>query len=145
MLTRITNTYWAPLNICQQEKIPWFLPIYLHLHTSLNYWRNCNPTHLHQVHCWKTANPALPHGGDFSNSGQSHIITFHRLRLVFLIWQEYPPDDSHGNYMDAATISTLLLTARIYQLLMVLLTFIYHVLRPHNFFSFQLRHFSFSG
>jgi GPI-anchor transamidase subunit T len=112
-VTRITNTHWAPLNIVQQETIPWFVPIYLHTlrltvgdiviqPIDIKYIpgkQRTRPYHL-EVAFQIPARATLELSIDFD--------------YVFLKWQEYPPDASHGHYIGAATISTLLPTARNY-------------------------------
>lgn len=116
ILTKITNTHWASLNVVLQENLPWFVPIYLHSLTITVNGANkkkieanaikYNPGRLRERPSQLEIAFQIP-----SRSTVDVAIDFD---YVFLKWLEYPPDANHGHYIGSAILVAQLPVARNY-------------------------------
>ncbi|KAL1399820.1 hypothetical protein pipiens_007928 [Culex pipiens pipiens] len=113
IVTRITNTHWTDLNLIIFENIPWFVPIYLHTLKITQGPIQLTPRTVKYIPGRQRERPShleialtIPKRSTLELS-----IDFD---YIFLKWQEYPPDASHGHYLQPSIISVLLPTARNY-------------------------------
>lgn len=114
ILTKITNTHWASLNVILQENLPWFVPVYLHTLTITINGANkkkiktnaikYNPGRLRERPSQLEIAFQIP-----SRSTVNVAIDFD---YVFLKWLEYPPDANHGHYIGSAILMAQLPVAR---------------------------------
>ncbi|XP_053681658.1 GPI transamidase component PIG-T [Sabethes cyaneus] len=113
IVTRITNTHWTELNLLIFENIPWFVPIYLH---TLKIKRNDEriiPKVVKYVPGRQRERPTQLELA-VTIPARCTIELSIDFDYIFLKWQEYPPDASHGHYMQPSIISVLLPIGRNY-------------------------------
>ncbi|CAK1544614.1 unnamed protein product [Leptosia nina] len=113
IVTEITNSYWAPIDIILLENAPWWLPIQLstlringEAKSKLVMKQYYSPGRSRQKPYHLELLMKLP-----PKSTTTVSIDF---EFVFLKWQEYPPDANHGFYIGSALISAKLPTAKNY-------------------------------
>ncbi|KAK6623722.1 hypothetical protein RUM43_009574 [Polyplax serrata] len=113
IITKIFNKHWMPLNVIVLENIPWYVPVYLHTLKVVSNGMEINPAVIKYVPGRPRLNPThlelilqLPPRSDTDIS-----IEFD---YVFLKWQEYPPDASHGFYIGSSVITSWLPMAKNY-------------------------------
>ncbi|XP_058444282.1 GPI transamidase component PIG-T [Malaya genurostris] len=140
IVTRITNNHWTTLNLLIFENIPWFVPIYLHtlkiqagdqkiIPKLIKYIPGRlreRPSHL-ELAITIPARSTIEMSIDFD--------------YIFLKWQEYPPDASHGHYLQPSIISVLLPVGRNYTSLpheAALIRDAFNATQPNGYFL-QLR------
>lgn len=113
IVTKVTNTHWAGLNVIFQENIPWFVPIYLHSlkishgastiqATLINYVPGIRRERAYELEI------------AFAIPPKSTVEISIDFDYIFLKWLEYPPDANHGHYLGSAVLSAQLPVARNY-------------------------------
>lgn len=140
IVTRITNTHWAPLNMILHENIPWFVPIYLHSLLIVPIVGGAaatpiEPAHIHYVP-GKRRERAYQLEVAFQVPARTTVQVSIEFDYIFLKWLEYPPDANHGHYIGSAVISAQLPVARNYTAVPVdgfLLSDAWNASRPQYF------------
>lgn len=113
IVTRLTNTHWASLNVVLLENIPWFVPIYLHtLKLDIN-GEQLKPTKVIYIPGEQRVKPYHLEIV-FKIPARSVVEVSIDFDYIFLKWQEYPPDANHGHYVGSAIISAIIPVARNY-------------------------------
>jgi phosphatidylinositol glycan class T len=107
IVSQITNSHYANLNIVILENIPWFVPIYLHTLKVRAGKREIKPSSIKYIPGEQRKRPyhleiAL------TVPAKTTIEISIDFDYIFLRWQEYPPDANHGQYIPSAVISTTL-------------------------------------
>lgn len=113
IVTKVTNTHWAGLNVIFQENIPWFVPIYLHSLKISHGASTIQPTVISYVPGIRRER-AYELEIAFSIPAKSTVEISIDFDYIFLKWLEYPPDANHGHYLGAAVLSAQLPVARNY-------------------------------
>ncbi|XP_001655297.2 LOW QUALITY PROTEIN: GPI transamidase component PIG-T [Aedes aegypti] len=113
IVTRITNTHWADLNLIIFENIPWFVPIYLYTLRITRGDQRIEPRTVKYIPGRQRERPSHLEIA-LTIPTRSTIELSIDFDYIFLKWQEYPPDASHGHYLQPSIISVLLPVARNY-------------------------------
>uniref|UniRef100_A0A1Q3FBX1 Putative gpi transamidase complex n=1 Tax=Culex tarsalis TaxID=7177 RepID=A0A1Q3FBX1_CULTA len=113
IVTRITNTHWTDLNLIIFENIPWFVPIYLHTLKITQGPHQLTPRTVKYIPGRQRERPSQLEIA-LTIPKRSTLELSIDFDYIFLKWQEYPPDASHGHYLQPSIISVLLPTARNY-------------------------------
>ncbi|XP_031628950.1 GPI transamidase component PIG-T [Contarinia nasturtii] len=115
ILTKITNTHWAALNVVLQENLPWFVPVYLHTLTitvnGVN--KKIKPNAIKYKPGRLRERPSQLEIA-FKIPNRCTVDVAIDFDYVFLKWLEYPPDANHGHYIGSAILVTQLPVARNY-------------------------------
>lgn len=111
IITKIYNSHWGPISLVILEKIPWFVPIYLHTLKIRHGNKVIKPNKIQYIPGRQRERPhqleiafIIP-----SRSSVELSIEFH---YIFLKWLEYPPDANHGFYIGSSVILANLPVAR---------------------------------
>ncbi|XP_055603246.1 GPI transamidase component PIG-T [Uranotaenia lowii] len=114
IVTRITNAHWSDLNLLIFENIPWFVPIYLHtLKITTKDDHKIHPQTVKYIPGRQRERPSQLEIA-FTIPKRSTVELSFDFDYIFLKWQEYPPDASHGYYLQPSIISVMLPVARNY-------------------------------
>lgn len=113
IVTKVTNTHWAGLNVIFQENIPWFVPIYLHSLKISHGASIIEPTVINYVPGIRRER-AYELEIAFAIPAKSTVEIAIDFDYIFLKWLEYPPDANHGHYLGSAVLSVQLPVARNY-------------------------------
>lgn len=113
IVTKITNTHWAALNLILQENLPWFVPIYLHTLTLkvIGNGRIIKPNAIKYIPGRLRERPAHLEIA-FQCPSRVTVEVSIDFDYVFLKWLEYPPDANHGHYIGSAVLTAALPIAR---------------------------------
>ncbi|KAJ6637247.1 GPI transamidase component PIG-T [Pseudolycoriella hygida] len=111
IVTKVTNTHWASLNVVFQENIPWFVPIYLHSLKISNGATTIEPTVINYVPGVRRERPYELEIA-FTIPARTTVEIAMDFDYIFLKWLEYPPDANHGHYLGSAVLSVQLPVAR---------------------------------
>ncbi|KAL0273720.1 UNVERIFIED_CONTAM: hypothetical protein PYX00_006333 [Menopon gallinae] len=113
IITKIHNNHWKAINVIVLENIPWFVPVYLHTLKVVSGGVDIVPEIVKYTPGRQRVQPTyleliikLP--------PRSVTEVSIELDYVFLKWQEYPPDASHGFYIGSSVITALLPLAKNY-------------------------------
>ncbi|XP_055546383.1 GPI transamidase component PIG-T [Wyeomyia smithii] len=113
IVTRITNTHWTELNLLIFENIPWFVPVYLHTLKIKRDNKLIIPNIVKYVPGRQRERPTQLELA-VTIPARCTVELSIDFDYIFLKWQEYPPDASHGHYMQSSIISVLLPVGRNY-------------------------------
>lgn len=113
IVTDITNSHWAPINVVLLENAPWWLPIQL---SSLRVNGEAESKLVLSQYYSPGRNRQKPYHLELllSLPPRSTTTVSIDFEFVFLKWQEYPPDANHGFYIGSALLNAMLPTARNY-------------------------------
>lgn len=115
ILTKITNTHWAPLNVVLQENLPSFVPVYLHTLTiTVNGGSKRIEANAIEYHPGRLRERPSQLEVVFRIPSRTTVNVAIDFDYVFLKWLEYPPDANHGHYIGSAILSCQLPVARNY-------------------------------
>lgn len=115
IMTKITNTHWAPLNIILLENLPWFVPVYLHTLKIVvsNSDDTIEPKFIEYIPGRLRERSSYLEIG-FQIPKRSSVVISINFDYVFLKWLEYPPDANHGQYIGSSIIMSQLPIGRNY-------------------------------
>lgn len=115
IVTKITNSHWAAVNVVLQENLPWYVPIYLHTLTIKvrNINQKIEPNAIKYIPGRLRERPSHLEIA-FKCPSRSTIDVSIDFDYVFLKWLEYPPDANHGHYIGSAILAAQLPIARNY-------------------------------
>lgn len=113
IVTKVTNSHWASLQVIFQENIPWFVPIYLHSLKITQGNTAIEPTVINYVPGIRRER-AYELEIAFTIPARSTVEISIDFDYIFLKWLEYPPDANHGHYLGSAVLSAKLPVARNY-------------------------------
>lgn len=112
IVTKITNTHWASLNVLLQENIPWFCSMYLHsLKIKSIDNRLIKPVAVSYIPGQQRERQYHLEVA-FKIPARSTIELSIEFDYMFLKWLEYPPDANHGQYIGSAILTAQLPVAR---------------------------------
>lgn len=115
IMTKITNTHWAPLNIILLENLPWYVPVYLHtLKIVASNTEDVIEPKIIQYLPGRLRERSTYLEIGFQIPKKSSIIVSLNFDYVFLKWLEYPPDANHGQYIGSAILMSQLPIGRNY-------------------------------
>lgn len=135
IITKIYNNHWKAVNVIVLENIPWFVPVYLHTLKIVSGGVEITPgeyfiykilfsfPYLIIFHLLSEIVKYVPGRQRVQPTYLELIIKLPprsvtevsiELDYVFLKWQEYPPDASHGFYIGSSVITAILPLAKNY-------------------------------
>lgn len=115
IVTKITNTHWAPLNVILLENLPWYVPVYLHtLKVTVAGTDDTIEPKILQYIPGRLRERATHLEIGFQCPKKSTVIVSINFDYVFLKWLEYPPDANHGQYIGSAILMSQLPIGRNY-------------------------------
>lgn len=115
IVTKITNSHWAALNVVLQENLPWFVPVYLHtLKITVNGVNQQIDANVIKYQPGRLRERPSQLEIAFKIPSRTTVNVAIDFDYVFLKWLEYPPDANHGHYIGSAILMAQLPIARNY-------------------------------